>query len=65
MSRVGVGNFRALVEAGKVKALGVSAAKRTPLMPSPPTFAEAGLGGYPGSRLVGGSQYRRAHHPQS
>jgi tripartite-type tricarboxylate transporter receptor subunit TctC len=48
MSRVGVGNFRALVEAGKVKALGVSAAKRTPLMPTVPTFAEAGLGGYPG-----------------
>jgi tripartite-type tricarboxylate transporter receptor subunit TctC len=48
MSRVGVGNFRALDEAGKVKTLAVSAAKRTPLMPKVPTFAEAGLGGYPG-----------------
>jgi tripartite-type tricarboxylate transporter receptor subunit TctC len=48
MSRVGVGNFAGLAEAGKVKALAVSAAKRTPLLPAVPTFAEAGLGGYPG-----------------
>jgi tripartite-type tricarboxylate transporter receptor subunit TctC len=48
MTRIGVGNFSALVEAGKAKALAVSAAKRAPLLPSVPTFAEAGLGGYPG-----------------
>src|SRR4051794_29454409 len=31
LGRIGVGNFRALDEAGKVKTLAVSAAKRTPL----------------------------------
>ena len=42
------GNFLGLIEAGKVKALAVSADKRSPLLPSVPTLAEAGLGGYPG-----------------
>jgi tripartite-type tricarboxylate transporter receptor subunit TctC len=48
VTRFGVGNFLGLVEGDKVKALAVSAAKRSPLMPSVPTFAEVGLGGYPG-----------------
>jgi len=48
VTRFGVGNFMGLIEAGKVKALAVSAAKRSPLLPNVPTFAEAGLGGYPG-----------------
>ena len=34
------------VRAGRLKALGVSTAKRTPLMPEVPTIAEAGLPGY-------------------
>ena len=37
-----------LIQAGKVKALAVSADKRSPLLPDVPTFKEAGLGDYPG-----------------
>ena len=48
VTRFGVGNFLGLIEAGKVKALAVSADKRTPLLPNVPTFAEVGFGGYPG-----------------
>ncbi|MBI3706004.1 MAG: tripartite tricarboxylate transporter substrate binding protein [Rhizobiales bacterium] len=48
VTRFGVGNFLGLIEAGKVKALTVSAAKRSPLLPNVPTFAEVGFGGYPG-----------------
>ena len=48
MTRFGVGNFRGLVEAGKVKALAVASAKRSPLLPNVPTLDEAGLAGYPG-----------------
>jgi tripartite-type tricarboxylate transporter receptor subunit TctC len=35
-----------LVKAGKLRALGVSSAKRAPAMPEVPTIAEAGLPGY-------------------
>jgi tripartite-type tricarboxylate transporter receptor subunit TctC len=48
MTRFGVGNFLGLVEAGKVKALAVTSAKRSPLLPKVPTLVEAGLGGFPG-----------------
>jgi tripartite-type tricarboxylate transporter receptor subunit TctC len=48
MTRFGVGNFLGLVQGGKVKALAVAAAKRSPLLPDVPTLDEAGLGGYPG-----------------
>jgi tripartite-type tricarboxylate transporter receptor subunit TctC len=48
VTRFGVGNFLGLVEAGRVKALAVSSAKRSPLLPNVPTFEEAGWGGYPG-----------------
>ncbi len=34
------------VRAGKIKALGVSSAKRTPLLPEVPTIAESGAPGY-------------------
>jgi len=48
VTRFGVGNFMGLVQSDKVKALAVSADKRSPLLPEVPTFAEAGLGGFPG-----------------
>lgn len=48
LTRFGVGNFLGLVEGGKVKAVAVSAAKRSPLLPDVPTFAEVGWGNFPG-----------------
>src|SRR2546430_14199064 len=48
VTRFGVGNFMGLVQSDKVKALAVSAERRSPLLPDVPTFAEAGLGGFPG-----------------
>lgn len=47
MTRFGVGNFRGPMDAGKVRALAISADTRSPLMPEVPTFREAGLD-YPG-----------------
>lgn len=47
MTRFGVGNFRGLMDAGKVRALAISADQRSKLMPEVPTFKEAGLD-YPG-----------------
>jgi len=48
VTRFGVGNFLGVMQAGKVKALAVSAAKRSPVLPDVPTFAEVGWGDYPG-----------------
>src|SRR5258707_8846625 len=48
VTRFGVGNFIGVMEAGKVKALAVSSAKRSPVLPNVPTFAEVGWGDYPG-----------------
>jgi tripartite-type tricarboxylate transporter receptor subunit TctC len=48
VTRFGVGNFTALIDAGKVKALAVTSAKRSPLLPNVPTLGEVGLGNYPG-----------------
>lgn len=48
VTRFGVGNFSALVEAGKVKALAVTSVKRSPVLPNVPTFKEVGWGEYPG-----------------
>jgi tripartite-type tricarboxylate transporter receptor subunit TctC len=48
VTRFGVGNFAGVLEAGKVKALAVTSAKRSPVLPNVPTFAEVGWGDYPG-----------------
>ena len=46
LGQMGIGNFAAMMQAGKVKPLAVSAEKRTPLLPQVPTLKEAGLGGF-------------------
>jgi tripartite-type tricarboxylate transporter receptor subunit TctC len=48
VTRFGVGNFLGVIEAGKVRALAVSSAKRSPTLPDTLTFAEVGWGDYPG-----------------
>jgi tripartite-type tricarboxylate transporter receptor subunit TctC len=48
MTRFGVGNFRGLIAAGQAKALAVTSAQRSPLLPDVPTYDEVGWGGYPG-----------------
>jgi tripartite-type tricarboxylate transporter receptor subunit TctC len=48
VTRFGIGNFKGLVDAGRVKALAVTSAKRSPVLPDVPTFAEVGWGDYPG-----------------
>jgi tripartite-type tricarboxylate transporter receptor subunit TctC len=42
----GGGVAKPLLEAGRIKALGVTSARRLALVPDAPTFAEAGLAGY-------------------
>jgi tripartite-type tricarboxylate transporter receptor subunit TctC len=48
-SAVGLGNMIGQVQGGQVRALAVSGARRSPLFPRVPTFAEAGLGGFAGN----------------
>src|SRR5262245_53824288 len=48
IGNMGLGNFLGLAQGGKLKLLAVSAPQRSPLAADVPTFAEAGLGGYPG-----------------
>jgi tripartite-type tricarboxylate transporter receptor subunit TctC len=48
VTRFGIGNFLGLLEAGNVKALAVTSAQRSPLLPNVPTYAEVGWGDYPG-----------------
>jgi tripartite-type tricarboxylate transporter receptor subunit TctC len=55
VTRFGVGNFLGLLDAGKVKALAVSSAKRSPLLPDVPTFTEVGWHDYPGQGWWGAS----------
>jgi tripartite-type tricarboxylate transporter receptor subunit TctC len=45
LGKMGIGNFIAQVQAGRVRPLAVSSA--SPLMPGVPTFAEVGLGAFP------------------
>ena len=42
----GIAGMVAFVQSGKLRALGVSASRRSPLMPEVPTIAEAGVPGF-------------------
>ena len=53
MTRFGVGNFMGLIQAGQAKALAVTTAQRTPLLPDVPTFAEVVFLWLSGPGLVG------------
>ena len=46
IGKMGVGNFLALAEGGKLKMIAVDTPQRNPLLPTVPTMAEAGLGDY-------------------
>ena len=46
VGNMGLGNFMGQIEAGLVRPLAVTTARRSPLLPQVPTFAEAGLGEY-------------------
>ena len=48
MTRFGIGNFMGLIQGGQVRALAVTSAQRSPLLPDVPTAAEVGWGAYPG-----------------
>lgn len=48
ITSMGIGNFIGQIKSGKVKSLAVLARKRSRLLPNVPTFAEAGLSGFPG-----------------
>ncbi|MCC6777754.1 MAG: tripartite tricarboxylate transporter substrate binding protein [Hyphomicrobiales bacterium] len=48
VGNMGLGNFIGLAQGGKLKLLAVSAPQRSSLAPDTPTFAEVGLGAYPG-----------------
>ena len=43
LAKMGLGNFLGLLGTGKIKALAVAAARRSPLLPEIPTLAEAGI----------------------
>ena len=43
VAKMGLGNFLGLLGTGKIKALAVAAARRSPLLPEIPTLAEAGI----------------------
>ncbi|MGB6444346.1 MAG: tripartite tricarboxylate transporter substrate binding protein [Xanthobacteraceae bacterium] len=53
MTRFGVGNFVVLIQGGQAKAVAVTSAQRSPLLPDVPTFAEVGLGRLSRPGLVG------------
>ena len=54
VTKIGVGNMTSLLSDGKVKVLALSATRRASQLPNVPTFAEAGLGDFPGGPIFWG-----------
>jgi tripartite-type tricarboxylate transporter receptor subunit TctC len=53
-SKTGMGNFAGQLDESKVKVLALRSSKRNALLPSVPTFAEAGLGSFPSGPVFWG-----------
>jgi tripartite-type tricarboxylate transporter receptor subunit TctC len=54
LAKIGVGNLVSQVKDGKIKVLALTASHRWSQLPDTPTFAEAGLGTYPGGPIYWG-----------
>jgi tripartite-type tricarboxylate transporter receptor subunit TctC len=54
VAKIGVGNLVSQLEDGKIKVLALTASHRWSQLPDIPTFAEAGLGTYPGGPIYWG-----------
>jgi tripartite-type tricarboxylate transporter receptor subunit TctC len=51
VTKIGVGNLVSQLKDGKIKVLALTASHRWSQLPDIPTFAEAGLGTYPGGPI--------------
>jgi tripartite-type tricarboxylate transporter receptor subunit TctC len=60
VSKIGMGNVAGQLEESKLKVLALRGSQRNPLLPNVPTFAEAGLGGFPGGPIFWGVVVPRA-----
>jgi tripartite-type tricarboxylate transporter receptor subunit TctC len=60
VSKIGMGNVAGQLEESKLKVLAFRSSQRNPLLPNVPTFAEAGLGGFPGGPIFWGVVVPRA-----
>jgi tripartite-type tricarboxylate transporter receptor subunit TctC len=54
VAKIGVGNLVSQLKEGKIKVLALTTSHRWPQLPDIPTFAEAGLGAYPGGPIYWG-----------
>jgi tripartite-type tricarboxylate transporter receptor subunit TctC len=60
VAKIGMGNVAGQLEESKLKVLALRSAKRNDLLSNVPTFAEAGLGGFPGGPIFWGVVVPRA-----
>jgi tripartite-type tricarboxylate transporter receptor subunit TctC len=54
VSKIGMGNVAGQLDESKLKVLALRSSKRNALLPNVPTFAEAGLGDFPGGPIFWG-----------
>jgi tripartite-type tricarboxylate transporter receptor subunit TctC len=60
VSKIGMGNVAGQLEESKLKVLALRSSQRNELLPNVPTFAQAGLGGFPGGPIFWGVVVPRA-----